>query len=229
MNNVKPELQDLTNKFLEDFFVLYAKLDGRKRDDSFVFHYILPDALIGSEFYINDRSNNDDYGVFLTMSSISITLAVKEMEFKSKLLIPKLLFLIDYWQENDTDRSLISLISDKLENAEFDTFDWTKPDMSDLKIGKEKKDFRRVIFKLHNTTNYMDLKVTLDFDPDSKKVKEVRVLNAKGLFFTHTERETKITEYDSIKDVNGLFSALNNVIISIEEKLNIRYEEIILK
>lgn len=67
---VSPELLDLTNKFLKEFFALSAKRDGNL-DDSFNFHYTLPDAIAQSNY----PRFEEQYTILMGMSSFDDSIA----------------------------------------------------------------------------------------------------------------------------------------------------------
>jgi hypothetical protein len=67
---VSPELLELTNKFLKEFFALSAERDGNL-DDSFNFHYTLPDAIAQSDY----PRYKEQHTILMGMSSFDDSIA----------------------------------------------------------------------------------------------------------------------------------------------------------
>jgi hypothetical protein len=233
---VSPKLLELTNKFISDFLETANEIekkeslnpDKHKRFDSYHFNYTLADAITQTEHYVNNKNNNDDYGAILPMSSISSRLMENELNFRTKDLDSKIQILVDNYSKSTCDRSIIKLISDDILTKEFTSFDFNIIDdeMDAFNILKVNKDYRKVVLNLYNTTNLMNLELVVEFTPKGELYK-MKVYSKKELIFSRKcnqyyeneligEGESKIENITFIRDINGLFSAINNILFSIE-------------
>lgn len=218
---VDKRLLDLTNEFLEKFFEMANVVDGKTRqkdNDSFVFHFTLSDALIQSDHYQNDKEHNDSYGAYLCMSALSTNLAQAELEHRTKNFFPKILTIINNPEKCISDRSLVQIISDTIESKEFAESNW----IGNKFVGFENvtREYRKVKLNIWNTTNSMNLILDVVFSPKRYDViDEILVYyptNPTGLILIKSNSKTEIRDIRAIRDVNGLFSAVNTIMFSIE-------------
>ncbi len=219
------ELIDLTNKFLEEFFTLASKEDG-KRDDLFHFNFTLA-KVIGQSNYPKYKESTT---LLMGMSSFDDSIAKAFMQNRVQGFIASVEKRIQIIEQEDY---LVLDIVTKSTKKEKDTFDWDYEDgkMVNFKVGKEEIDAEEISFKVVNTRSCFEGSVIIyreidrEFSSDNDFVdkmmtKEIAFFNKKGeriMIVSYNDifdlrkktlEKVEFTHYKHIADINSFFFIL---------------------
>lgn len=147
---VTPELLELTNKFISDFFELCNKQDiTRKRDDLYAFNFVLPDAIAQSNY----PKYEDERTILMGMSSFDDSIAKNMFNNRIQGFIPiieKRLEDADKYEDVDDYYVKNIITTDYLKDDEDFIFSLNENDEHDFTIQKIKTPSQTVSFDVIN-------------------------------------------------------------------------------
>ena len=158
---VTPELLELTNKFLSDFFELCNKQDTtRKRDDLYAFNFVLPDAIAQSNY----PKYEDERTILMGMSSFDDSIAKNMFNNRIQGFIPIIeKRLEDASKYEDVDDYYVKNIitTDYLKDDEDFIFSINENGKRDFTIQKIKTPAQTVSFDVINSRSGFEGKCVL--------------------------------------------------------------------
>lgn len=226
---VTPELLELTNKFLSDFFELCNKQDTtRKRDDLYAFNFVLPDAIAQSNY----PKYEDECTILMSMASFDDSIA-KNM-FNNRIqgfisIIEKRLEDADKYEDVDDYYVNNIITTDYLKDDDDFIFSLNENDKHDFTIQKIKTPAQTVSFDVINNRSgfvgncvlYKSLeKVFINENDYTTEMKtdevrfyvndqEVMVIKYSYDIKNNTYYEKgKFTHYKYIADINSFYTVL---------------------
>lgn len=254
---VDARLLELTNSFLESFFKLANEIELEtsqefenlkaknkavepkicepRENNSFHFHYTLPDALAQSKQFI--ENTKEWMGVVLGMSEFSTRMMDNEMQFKTQEYFKDIQYILDNPKEKGFfDRCSFDIKSDEIKTAEFQKFK-CGADIMDFSMVNETLSFREVKVNLQNSGNLFNVDLDIIFYEDEQFKDKIKTINAyanKNRFFTSSSRfdyslendevnfiiESQIVDISHIKDINGLFNVIDTAIAELQYDQN---------
>lgn len=150
---VSPELLELTNKFLSDFFELYHQQQETKtktkRDDGYVFNYVLADAIAQSDY----PKRETQYTILMGMSSFDDSIAKNMFNNRIQGFIPIIEKRIENAHEYvDVDDYYVNNI--KTENYLKDDIDYVwatdETGINEFTTKKIKTEAQKITFDVSN-------------------------------------------------------------------------------
>lgn len=206
---IKPDKQilELTNKFIEDFFILSEQLDDnakkeRARNESYYFHYGLADAIGFSDYAVNKRTRHRDYPL-LTEGSVL-----------PGDNICRLLF----------DLSIEGAFGDltfALNNIEHQLEDDCRIEV--IKVGDTATSFFCVtqnvkLYCTFSNSNTLELRLKKGSEVFHKVVLAT-TFNAKDMVFEPQKEHTEILYWSHHREISEFYSCLSVVLSEIKDEL----------
>jgi hypothetical protein len=216
------EILDLTNKFLKKLFDLYHKQDKGKRNDSYAFHVVLPDALVWSDY----AQNVDQRERTLIGSNASIEGHLVEAIFKRNLvgITADIIFLIQNFtqQPEFEDWSARHLFTSKktIEVEEVDVDVILGKVTNRPPVYKQGKEELRVMFDMVNTKSGKTQRVEVVFHDAEFQEVIVKLDRDTTVLTINNRDEPKIAHMRYIADINGFLHCLDQVLFMIREKVD---------
>lgn len=216
-----PELLALTNKFLTDFFALYAKTNNGKPDDGYAFGYPLVECLVNSDYL---RNNNTNFGYALCDMGFAQNVINGMFERNVNLfkLNEKMLYIIenhkhqpDYedWRYMDYKKTSKTIVVDDLKFEKGKSLKFT--------VVKANKKETTHAFNVYNAKSGYKGKVHIIFI--GKELNRVELYHGTEKILTvdltFNEIRPTIHHYKYVADINSFFSITETVCIIIEEAI----------
>lgn len=218
---VNPELRELTNKFLTEFFAVYAKTNNNKADDGYAFGYPLVECLVNSDYLRTDNTNFAyalcDMGFVQNIMNGMFERNVNLFELNKKMLY----ILENHTHQPEYEDWRYMDYKKTSKTVTIDDLKFKRGKSLEFEVVKTNKKETTHAFTVYNAKSGYKGKVHIIFI--GKELNRVELYNKDEkimtIDLTYNEVRPVVHHFKYVADINSFFSITETVCIIIDEAI----------